>query len=85
MAGSSKSGTSPGRSRLTQAWNDTKWKVKGWLGIKPPPPVMVMGDICVPPNPPVMKMGILSATPTPPPQQRQPGTIGPVTPPAPSQ
>jgi hypothetical protein len=28
-------------------WDGAVWKVKGWLGIKPPTPLL--GDICVSP------------------------------------
>jgi len=32
-------------SRVELLWDDALWKIKGWLGIQPPP--LVMGDMCV--------------------------------------
>ena len=33
------------RNRLYVAWDDAKWMVKGWLGIRRP---VLLGEICVP-------------------------------------
>ena len=37
------------KGRLAERWDNAVWKVKGWLGLNPPP--VMLGDICVPAPP----------------------------------